>query len=73
MEKELELDQDPPREVRVSGVELRMVDGTLDVKREPEKELELRCEPLQIHCCVHFYRGELSNHCNKMPPAVSPR
>lgn len=72
MEKELELEQDPPREVRVSGVELRVVDDTLDVKRDPEKELELRSEALQMHCCVQFYRGELYNHCNRLYPITSP-
>ena len=49
-----------PREVRVSGVELRVVGGTLDVKKEVGKELEVRCEPRSKLCCVQFYRGELS-------------
>ena len=51
---------DPPREVRVTGVELRVVGGSLDVKRELGKQLEVRCEAHSKPCCVQFYRGELA-------------
>lgn len=76
MDKELELDQstyNPPREMRVSGVELRVVGSTLNVKREAEKELELRSEAVRMHCCVQFCRGELSNHFNMAHPSMLPQ
>ena len=50
----------PPRDVRVTGVVLRVVGGSLDVKREVGKELEVRCGARRKLCCVQFHRGELA-------------
>ena len=60
MEGERLGDSDSPRELRVTGVELRVVGGSLDVKREVGKELEVACEARNKLCCVQFYKGELS-------------
>lgn len=51
---------EPSQDVRVSGVELRMVGGRLNVKREMGKDLQVCCESRDKLCSVQFCRGEFA-------------
>ena len=46
-------------QVRVAGVELRVVGGRLEVKREVGKDLELCCDTHRKTCSLSFSQGQL--------------
>ena len=58
--KEVLGDEAAAREVRASGVELGVVGGRLNAKREVGKDLEVRCESRDKICSVQFRRGEFA-------------
>lgn len=44
--------------VTVTGVSLRIVGGSLVVKKDLGKDLDVVCEAQNKVCCVQYYRGE---------------
>lgn len=52
-----------PRDVRVAGVELKIVQGNLEIRKDLGKDLDVLSEFLNKQCCVRFYSGQYRVRC----------